>query len=157
MNIEIFSNEYSSFLNNIIHLFPDNEFLLSLNEESHETQYYRIKNLVDSLNTQVQFNNFVKSKIKTFSHKDNDTQSISLSIFGKKLSLKKIFNNQSEITKTLLWNHLHRLVFLVLEEENKDTTDNIILDRIDVLKNIKNNKYNPRNTIKSLLKTDKKL
>lgn len=148
-------NEYSSFYNNLIHLFPNNEFLESIKNEDEKQYIIRINNLIKTLKSQVNFNNFAKSKIKVFSHKESETLFISESLFGKNLSLKKIFNNQDESIKDLLWNQLHRMVLYELQEQNKLVKDKNIDERIEKLKPIpKKSVTDPRQAFKTLLKTD---
>lgn len=149
-------NEYSSFYNNLIHLFPNNELLESIKNEEQSKYIVRINNLIKSLKNQVNFNNFAKSKIKVFSHKESDTTSISESLFGKNLTLKKVFNNQNDTIKELLWNQLHRMVLYELQEQNKTLKDKNIDERIEKLKPIqkKPNLSDPRKAFKTLLKTD---
>lgn len=148
-------NEYSSFYNNLTHLFQNNEFLETIKDEEQTQYVIRINNLIKSLKSQVNFNNFAKSKIKVFSHKESDTLNISESLFGKNLSLKKIFNNQNEMIKDLLWSQLHRMVLYELEEQNKTLKEKNIDERIEKLKPIqKKMQSDPRNAFKSILKTD---
>ena len=54
----------------------------------------------DSINSSEEvFTLFMKSKIKLFSSKLEETNKVSLSIFGSKLPLKIIFNNREKIFK----------------------------------------------------------
>lgn len=150
-----FYNEYSSFYNNLIHLFPNNELLESIKNEDEKQYIIRINNLIKSLKSQVNFNNFAKSKIKVFSHKELDTTCVSESLFGKSLTLKKIFNNQNETVKELLWNQLHRMVLYELQEQNKTLKDKNIDEKIEKLKPIQKKVVtDPRMAFKTLLKTD---
>jgi hypothetical protein len=148
-------NEYSSFYNNLIHIFPNNDFLESIRNEEQTQYVIRVNSLIKSLKSQVNFNNFAKSKIKVFSHKDADTIIISESLFGKNLSLKKILNNQDDSIKDLLWNQLHRMVLYELQEQNKTLKDKNVDERIEKLKPIqKKLTTDPRVAFKTLLKTD---
>jgi hypothetical protein len=145
--------EYKNLYNNLIHLFPNNELLDNIKNEDVTQYNIRINNLIKSLKNQVNFNNFAKSKIKVFSHKEADTTQISESLFGKTLTLKKIFNNQNDTIKNLLWNNLHKMVLYELEEQNKTLQDKNIEERINKLK--LNFKFkDPKQTFKSLLKTE---
>jgi hypothetical protein len=148
-------NEYSSFYNNLSHLFQNNEFLESIKNEEQSQYVTRVNSLIKSLKSQVNFNNFAKSKIKVFSHKESDTLNISESFFGKNLSLKKIFNNQNEMIKDLLWSQLHRMVLYELEEQNKLLKEKNLYERIEKLKPTqKKMTGDPRDAFKSILKTD---
>ena len=145
--------EYKNLYNNLIHLFPNNELLDSIKNEGVEQYNIRINNLIKSLKNQVNFNSFAKSKIKVFSHKEADTTQISESLFGKTLTLKKIFNNQNDTIKNLLWDNLHKMVSYELEEQNKILQDKNIEERINKLK-LKFKFKDPKQTFKSLLKTE---
>jgi len=130
MNIfpENLSNEFKNFLLNLNNLFPNNEEIINVNNESVESKIMRIQNLLKTLNSSTNFNNFCKSKIKVFSHKKDDTQNISESIFGKKLPLKNIFNKQSDEIKEQLWTNLHKLLLIYLQEKVK--TDSSLNDKL---------------------------
>jgi len=154
---ESFTNEYSSLLNNLNHMYPNDEQLESISSETVEDQYKRIQKLTKSLANQTNFNNFIKSKIKTFSHKETSTLKISESLFGKNLTLKKIFNNQSDSVKIVLWKHLHKLVFCVLENDENPSA-NIIDRKKKLQENFEKEKekvFNPKETIHNLLNTGK--
>ena len=60
------------------------------------------------------FNLFLKSKIKVFSHKNEDTQNISEALFGKKLSLKILLNYQPKKVKHIIWDNLY-LIYITSE------------------------------------------
>jgi hypothetical protein len=140
-------NEYNQLFDTIQKMFPDIELTSNIS---------RVDLLVNSLKNQTNFNLFLKSKIKVFSHKENDTTKISESLFGKSLTLKKIFNNQDDNVKYVLWTFLHRIVLFKLESfENPDKNT---LDRIQQLKDVltptKKLDIDPKETFKNLLKTD---
>jgi hypothetical protein len=151
---ENFSNEFNNFLLILNNLFPNDEILLNVKNENLELRIQKIQNLINSLSSTTNFNNLCKSKIKLFSHKETNTQTISESIFGKKLSLKKIFNNQSDDIKLKLWSNLQKLILYLLEEEQKKNPSNKLKERISKLyectmqKNIKMDET--KNSIKKL-------
>ena len=79
------------------------------------------------------FELFLKSKIKVFSHKTEDTQAISESLFGEKLCLKNLLNNQPDDVKKIIWTNLHTLCMLcelLKPEELKDDERVMQLNRI---------------------------
>lgn len=66
-------------------------------------------NFYNSLASDDLFLLFSKSKIKVFSAKTEETQSVSSSLFGEELTLKHIFNNQTDLVKAKFWDKLFRL------------------------------------------------
>ena len=130
-----YSKIYLSFLNYLKSIIPEYESIINtLLNESNEKQFNRGVKLVSSLNTTTLFNNFIKNKIKVFSHKEKDTLKISESLFGKELTLKKLFNNRDEDMKKTIWVFLHKLV-LIIKEFNliNDANNKILKDEIDKL------------------------
>jgi hypothetical protein len=71
---------------------------------------------------------FSMSKIKVFSAKTVETHELSLSLFGEKLSLKHIFNNQPDDVKDNLWTLLFNMYIQLEKHYNSHP------DRIQVLK-----------------------
>jgi hypothetical protein len=150
-SLELVIKEFNSFVNHLIQTFPYMEFLNNILNESSDEILIRIKRLNDSLNTTTNFNLFLKSKIKIFSHKESDTTKISESLFGKELTLKKIFNNQDDTIKDLFWNNLHNIIKyynLYLSEIDSNTLANARTERFN---NFKQNNFSE---INKLLKTD---
>lgn len=154
---ENFKNEFDNFLTNLNSLFDNNDILTIVTNETIENKVSRIYKLHNSLNTTTNFNNFCKSKIKVFSHKDNDTMIISESVFGKNLSLKKIFNNQPDNVKDLLWTNLHKLLLFVIQNENSINPSKLFEDKINKLnENFKNIKLNQtKKSLQHIFQTDK--
>jgi hypothetical protein len=76
------------------------------------------------------FNDFVKSKIKVFSHKNLDTQKISESLFDENFCLKNLLNNQPDNVKEIIWTHLHN-IYIVAELLKPDIDRN--MSRISTL------------------------
>jgi hypothetical protein len=75
---------------------------------------------------------FSMSKIKVFSAKTIETHELSLSLFGEKLSLKHIFNNQPDEVKDNLWTLLFNMYVQLEKHYNSHP------DRVQILKeNIK--------------------
>jgi hypothetical protein len=144
---------YNSFLTELtqLKLVTDNTIELLLTD----TDEKKINNglqLSLAINSTTNFNYLLNSKIKLFSHKNPDTLQISESLFGKKLSLKKIFNNQSEDTKNSLWNYIHNII-LVINKINLETNDdNKIKENISKLEIVINN-YENNNIPKSISNT----
>jgi hypothetical protein len=145
MNIypENVNNEFNVFLFNLNNIYPNEEMLVTVTNESFDQKSKRLQNLINSLNVASNFNNFCNSKIKVFSHKESATQLISESVFGKKLPLKKIFNNQPDEVKNKLWTNLHKMVLYLLEEECKTKPSKHLEERMLKLK-----ENSPSNTLK---------
>lgn len=148
--------QFNTLISHIGQLFPDNKVLDEVNLESDELKLARIKKLNDSINTTTNFNNLLKNKIKLFSHKEKNTLKISESLFGSELSLKKIFNNQEETIKLVLWKDIKDLLLAYNESLlEKDLTDKIILDKISKLKvqNSTSPILDPKDSINKILNT----
>ncbi len=156
---ENLSNEFNSFIVNLNEVFPNNEYILVLSNETAEQKIQRIQRLSKSLSATVNFNNFCKSKIKVFSHKENDTHIISESMFGSQLSLKKIFNNQSDDVKEKLWLNLHKMLKIYLEQEYQVSPNKQLDERLGKLKDCLINKVlkldQTKKSIQNIFKTDK--
>lgn len=149
--LELLVKEFKVFVSHLIQTFPYIELLNKVMEESDDQILKRIKKLNDSLNNTTNFNLFLKSKIKIFSHKESDTLLISESLFGKDLTLKKIFNNQDDTIKNLFWSDLHNIV-KIYNQFLSDTTANKQADaRTERFNNLKQNSFAE---INKLLKTD---
>lgn len=119
--IEKFLEEYNTFLNEIEKLFSDDEdnLVTKFINECESDKLSRGKSFYDSLENDELFDLFCKSKVKLFSSKDESTNSVSNSIFGEELPIKKLINNQLQKTKNVIWKYLHLFYFL-LESGNKN-------------------------------------
>jgi hypothetical protein len=144
---------FNNLISHITQLFPDNKVLDKVNIESYELKFARVKKLNDSINTTTNFNYLLKNKIKLFSHKEKDTLKISESLFGSDLSLKKIFNNQEETIKLVLWKDIRNLLLAYNEELLKnDLTNKSLLEKISKLKE-PSPMLNPKDSINKILNT----
>lgn len=106
---------YNLLIEQIAFLFTEEdykEYIIILNGESKDKKWLRGVKFQQQLTDEL-FDIFVDSKIKLFSHKDDNTKNISESLFGSELSLKKIFNNRDDNTKFVLWSYLHLIVLMV--------------------------------------------
>ncbi len=150
-------NQFNNFIVILNELLPNNEIILSLSNET-EQKILRVQKLSKSLVSNANFNNFCKSKIKVFSHKENDTLLISESMFGSQLSLKKIFNNQPDDIKEKLWLNLHKLVLFYLEQEYVSSPNKQLEEKINKLNDCLINKVlkldQAKKNIQSLFNTD---
>jgi len=102
---------YNNFISQLKVIFPDNNTIDLLNKLSllsDDDKLLNCKKFNESFND-VNFDLFLKNKLKVFSHKLEDTLTISESLLSKELPLKNILNNQPEEVKTIIWKHLHSL------------------------------------------------
>lgn len=148
------NNLFNNFITHISQLFPENKVLEKINNESDEVKLARVKKLNDSINTTTNLNYLLKNKIKLFSHKEKDTLKISESLFGSDLSLKKIFNNQEETIKLVLWKDIKNLLLAYNEELlQNDSTNKSLLEKISKLKDNTSPVFNPKDSINKILNT----
>lgn len=119
---EKFLEEYNVFLNQLEKLFEnddDKQLVIKLKDESESDKLSRGKLFYNSIEEDVHFELFCKSKVRVFSSKEENTHLISNSLFGENLPLKKLINNQTQGTKDIIWKYLHLFYFLY-ESNNKN-------------------------------------
>ncbi len=142
-----------------------NQLLDAIKELNHDVSSYkdnqvekRLERFYMTLEKDDLFLLFSMGKIKVFSAKTVETHEFSLSLFGEKLSLKHIFNNQPEDVKDNLWTLLFNM-YIQLERHYNSHPDRIqaLKDSIkkmrtggtkeefkaEVLKNMFNKDVNP--------------
>ncbi len=119
-----------------------NEFLDTVNTlTGNDTSSYntniesRLNNFYKSLSNDDLFTIFTMAKIKVFSGKTEETHQFSTSLFGEELSLKQVFNNQTDIVKNKLWELLFNL-YIQLERINNNNSERIAALK-DTLKKIR--------------------
>jgi hypothetical protein len=128
-----------------------NEFLETVNNlTGNDASSYnnnieqRLNNFYKSLQNTDLFTIFSMAKIKVFSAKTEETHNFSISLFDENLSLKQVFNNQTDIVKNKLWDLLLNL-YIQLERINNNNSD-----RITVLKEtLKKMRHNTSNNVKN--------
>ncbi len=123
--VKKFIEEYNLFLNQLSFLFKeedDKEIIKGFIDECESDKLSRGKSFYDSLETEYLYGLFIKSKVRLFSTKDDNTTQVSTSLFGEKLPIKKLLNNQVEATKDIIWKYLHLFYFL-FESMNQNRTD----------------------------------
>ena len=113
---ERYLSNYNNFIAQLKIIFSGDDTQSKLNElETLPDKQKVAKGILFSESiTDEHFNDFTKSKIKVFSHKNQDTQAISESLFGTDFCLKNLLNNQPENVKMIIWEHLHN-IYLVVE------------------------------------------
>jgi len=147
-------NNFNEFVNQLKIIFINNDIQQILNDILQLSDNDKINNgktFIKLINDNF-FDDFVKAKLKIFSHKSNDTLQLSESLFGPKLCIKYILNNQSEEIKKLIWTNLYNL-YISCESlkpiEERDTV------KIKSIMSLVNNKPNDvRKKIQDVLGTD---
>jgi DNA-binding ferritin-like protein (Dps family) len=147
-------NNFNEFVNQLKIIFINNDIQQILNdilELSNEDKINNGKLFVELINNQF-FDDFVKAKLKIFSHKNDNTLRISESLFGSKLYIKYILNNQSEEIKKLIWTNLYNLYISCESLKPVEEQDTVKMDYIMRLLNTKTN--DARKKIHEVLGTD---
>jgi hypothetical protein len=168
--VKTYLENYNFLIDQLAYLFTDDDYktyLSELNNESKDKKWDRCIQF-NKLLTDEYFDLFIESKLKLFSHKDEDSKVLSESLFGEKLALKKIFNNRDDSIKNVIWYYLHIMVLMIeLAQKNKNNTRieklrKIIDNNITIYEKSKNDaeKLNktgmsdPKNIIKDMLGVD---
>jgi hypothetical protein len=99
---------------------------------------------INMLSEDKYFELFISNKIKLFSHKEIETKNISESLFGEKLSLKKILNNQNDEIKLIIWTYLHTF-YLLIQLSYPDDSESKNKNRIKLLNSLINLDINGNN------------
>ena len=126
---------FNRFIEQLKVIFPSEEtkkLLLEIEEFPDHVKITRGQIFCSTIRDE-NFDLFLKSKIKVFSHKSKDTQAISESLFGENLSLKNLLNNQPDEVKKIIWTNLHTLCMLselLKPEELKDDDKVMQLNRV---------------------------
>ena len=147
-------NNFNEFVNQLKIIFINNDIQQILNDVLQLSDEDKINNgkLFVTLINDEYFDDFVKAKLKIFSHKNDNTLRISESLFGSKLCIKYILNNQSEEIKKLIWTNLYNLYIscesLKPVEERATVKMNCIMELLD------NKKSDARKKIHEVLGPD---
>ena len=147
-------NNFNEFVNQLKIIFINNDIQQILNDVlqlSNEDKINNGRTFIELINDNF-FDDFVKAKLKIFSHKSNDTLQLSESLFGPKLCIKYILNNQSEEIKKLIWTNLYNLYISCESIKPIEERDTIKIKSIMSLVNNKPN--NVRKKIQDVLGTD---
>lgn len=136
---------YNNFIQQLKIIFSKDQIQVKLDELLNLPDNLKIKQGIlfsESISNDY-FNDFVKSKLKIFSHKSPDTQKMSESLFGTHVSLKNLLNNQPEEVKTIIWNNLHDILLTV--ELFKPIKDRNLIKISTLSKLLNKNIYEPIN------------
>ena len=88
--IKNYLQNYNLLIEQLTFLFNDEEYkdyIVVLNNESKDKKWLRGIKFQQQISNEL-FDTFLESKIKLFSHKDENTKNVSESLFGSELSLK---------------------------------------------------------------------
>jgi len=165
--VKNYLENYNLLIEQLTFLFNEDEFkeyIIVLNNESKDKKWLRGVRFQQQFSNEL-FDIFLESKIKLFSHKDENTKNLSESLFGTELSLKKIFNNRDDNTKFILWAYLHLMVLMVelTHQKNKDRIkklsklieeNNHLLEKAKNKAIQQNNIKDPKNMLKDIFNVD---
>jgi len=143
-----FSEQYITYFNKFTEqikvFYNDDTIIKVLDSILDEDKLKFGKNFVSNLSDE-NFDLFVQSKLKVFSHKSQETKEFSESLFGSQLALKQLLNNQTDDIKKTIWAYLHVLYLyaylllpIELQNEERVKTLSVLLNIIDV-NNVENN------------------
>lgn len=123
---------YNDFIDNLSTLFPDESTNQTLNMLKNLPDEVKLSNgrLFASSITGDNFDLFIKSKIKVFSHKDQTTRAISESLFGPQFCLKNLLNNQPDNIKLFIWTQLRILWVAGEMTQPEDQQNHVYLDTL---------------------------
>ena len=151
---EKYLNNFNEFVNQLKIIFINNDIQQILNDVLQLSNEDKINNgkLFIKLINDNYFDEFVKAKLKIFSHKNDNTLQLSESLFGSKLCIKYILNNQSEEIKKLIWTNLYNL-YISCESLKPVEERNTV--KIEHIMGLLDNKTNDvRKKIQEVLGTD---
>lgn len=111
---EQYLKHHSNVIEQLKLIFPSEDTIKSLNAISQSSDEDKLTRgqLFSSSIVGDNFDMFIKNKIKVFSHKNPDTQTISESLFGQDFCIKNLLNNQPEEVKNIIWTELHTLCMI---------------------------------------------
>ena len=128
---------YDNFILQLKIIFTENETNKILDNIKNMANTDKINKgkLFVELITSEHFDDFLKCKIKIFSHKNNNTKKISESLLDNNLCLKNLLNNQPDAVKKVIWSKLH--IIYIASELLKPVNEQNNL-RLDALNNLLN-------------------
>ena len=111
--------EFDNFLSQLVSLFENNDstktefdIVTDIKNEKDEDKLKRGKLFHSCLEEEDCFDLFLNKKVNSFSSKNEQTNSLSNSLLGEGLPLKKLVNKQTDKTKDIIWNYLHTFYLL---------------------------------------------
>lgn len=151
--IECFDN----FVKQLKIIFSDEEQQNILTKIENMTVEEKSNNckLFNSLFNDENFDMLVKSKIKVFSHKNEDTLKISESLFGSELPIKNLLNNQTDEVKNVIWINLQTLYLYIEYSKNENEQNRERMQFLNCILYAGNERSDKTfNKIKQMLGTD---
>ena len=147
---------YNDFSKQLKTIFANDLNLEYLDKLSDENKIDKCKLFVSLI---TDFDLFIKSKIKLFSHKNNKNQELSESLFGDDCSLRNVLNNQPDYIKKTIWNYLHNIYLQVellkpVDEQNKNYIKTLTDLTCDTEDDDEESEPKSRNKINDLLGVD---
>lgn len=141
-------NVYNQFIDTVQSLTKNKTSAFKDNVEDRLNKFYQ------SLENSDTFSLFSMTTIKVFSAKTEETHSVSTSLFGETLTLKHIFNNQTEEVKCKLWELLFNM-YIQLERVKNNNKERISTLKESLKKNRQASSQSIKNDIfKNVLKSD---
>ena len=139
LQTDFYQSQYLQHFNNFVQqlkvIFPSDDtinILSTIESYSDEVKIARGQLFCSSIRDE-NFDLFLKGKIKVFSHKSEDTQTISESLFGTDFCLKNLLNNQPDEVKKVIWINLHTLCMiseLLKSDELRDQEKVSMLNKV---------------------------
>jgi len=132
--------EFNDFLNQLHLMFENNEntitelnIINNIMKEEDEKKVLRGKQFHKCLDDNDLFDLFLNMKVNSFSSKNDKSNSLSNSLLGEDLPLKKLVNKQTEKTRDIIWNYLHAFYILNQKQLNESKLDVDDKNRINLL------------------------
>lgn len=159
-----FQECYDNFILQLKIIFTDaetNKILDDVKNMSNDDKLNRGKMFVELITLEL-FDDFIRSKIKIFSHKNENTKKISESLLDSKLCLKKLLNNQPDAVKKVIWLKLH-IIYMSVEllkpvEEQNTAQLNALNKLVNKVNKVESSDFvsptNPTNKLKNMLGVD---
>ena len=176
---------YNQFIQKLKNIFTDSATIKILNKYYNEDDTIKKDKCLLFIKLIDEYDNdsFMNCKIKIFSHKNENTLTISNCLFGPDLSIKNLLNNQTNEIKIIIWNYMHTIYKTYKEHENiknesneliktklyellgdkegiiilNDDTTNMINDISDAFNSLIENISNPSELMKNIVKLSHKI
>jgi hypothetical protein len=125
--VKSYLQNYDQLIEQLLYLSSevvDKKVLANLHSETKDKKWIRGINFSQLLKDDL-LDLFIESKIKLFSHKEENTKLVSEVLFGHEMSLKKVFNNKEDSVKVVLWSYLHLMVLMIELAQKKKNKEKI--------------------------------
>jgi hypothetical protein len=135
---EQFINYYDKLTEQVENYFTDDNvqnIIKNVKTFTKEQKQDVMNKLTTNMNNEL-FELFICSKLKIFSHKNNNTKNLSEAFFGEQLTMKQLLNNQSDEIKRTFWIYLHVLYLYASLSQPVEQRNQQHIDRLYKLLNI---------------------